>query len=234
MLHVNITKQLSHFKLDVSFHADNEIVVLFGSSGSGKTTILNIIAGISKPATGNISLDNVPFFNQTNKPLPIQKREVGYLFQDYALFPHMTIKKNILYGARRKGFTIDSPFLEKLLDVMGIKHLLNKYPKNISGGEKQRVALARAIATQPKLLLLDEPFSALDKQTKDECHNELLHLHKLWNIPVILVTHDLEEAKKLGNRILYLEKGELVERLSYDLKFPPKQTREYQSNFSLI
>lgn len=213
MLFVDISKKLAHFQLEVEFKIENEIVVLFGPSGSGKTTILNNISGLSHPDKGRIMLDSVSFFNEREKPLPIQKRKIGYLFQDYALFPHMTVEKNILYGVpkeTRKGL---SESLTSLIEELGIRHLLSKYPKQISGGERQRVALARALATEPKLLLLDEPFSALDTQTRLQCHDQLLALHQKWKIPVLLVTHNLEEAKKLGNRILFIQKGKFVNQL---------------------
>lgn len=210
MLIVSVKKQLPHFQINVDFKVENEIVVLFGPSGSGKTTILNMITGISHPDGGSITLNNIPLYQHSNKPLPIQKRKIGYLFQDYALFPHMTVEKNILYGTDKRKVTLRSPFIQQLLGVMEIQHLLNKYPGQISGGEKQRVALARALATEPKLLLLDEPFSALDEKTRTVCHDELLRLHQIWKIPVILVTHDHEEANKLGNRILMIDKGKIA------------------------
>ncbi len=116
----------------------------------------------------------------------------------------MTVWNNIKYGMKNEQLT------KKLMEVAGIQHLLEEYPRTISGGEKQRVALVRALATEPEALLLDEPFSSLDNQTKMECRNELLRLHAFWNIPILLVTHDKEEAKLLGNRILQIENGTLV------------------------
>lgn len=210
MLVINIFKKLQHFNLDVQFSITNEIVVLFGPSGSGKTTILNLIAGLSHPDKGEIGLNSRLFFQQGEKPLPIQKRKVGYLFQDYALFPHMTVEKNILYGVPKNQRNDYSEILQSLIKELGIEHLLSKYPKQISGGEKQRVALARALATEPQLLLLDEPFSALDNKTRLLCHDQLLNLHQKWKIPILLVTHNLEEATKLGDRILFIEKGKLA------------------------
>lgn len=204
MLTVDITKKMKNLLLDIQFNADNEIVVLFGPSGSGKTTLLNCIAGLIHPDTGKISLNGLDFFSNNNKPLPVQKRNIGYLFQDYALFPHMTVEKNISYGMK------DTSLVEKLIDVVGIRSLLDSYPRQISGGEKQRVALVRALAMKPDSLLLDEPFSSLDEKTRVECQNELIRLHNTWNIPIIMVTHNDEEAKKVGNRILKIEKGKLV------------------------
>lgn len=208
MLTVQIQKKLSHFPINVDFAIDNEIAILFGPSGSGKTTILNCIAGLTRPDHGFISNDGVDFFTSTNKQLPVQKRNVGYLFQDYALFPHMTVWKNISYGMKNEGLTT------KIIDILHIKHLLYKYPREISGGERQRVALTRALATEPSLLLLDEPFSALDFETRSQCHEELIRLHKLWEIPILMVTHDREEARKLADRILYIKDGQIEKVVS--------------------
>lgn len=205
MLNIKIQKQLSHFNLDVEFMVDKEIVVLFGASGSGKTTILNCIAGLNKADSGTISLNQVTFFSDKKTRIPTQNRKIGYLFQDYALFPHMTVWDNIAYGMKNEDFT------KQLMIELGVQHLKNKYPHSISGGEKQRVAITRAVATEPDALLLDEPFSALDDETRLKSHEELLRIHQLWKIPVVLVTHNREEANKLANRILYLHDGEFIE-----------------------
>ncbi|OCA80819.1 ATP-binding cassette domain-containing protein [Pseudobacillus wudalianchiensis] len=219
MLKVQIRKKLSHFTLDVSWEMDNEILVLFGPSGSGKTTILNSMAGLTHPDSGFITLNGRAFFHTQHKPLSPQKRNIGYLFQDYALFPHMTVEKNIHYGVKKKAANHSSFRIEQLLSVLGIGHLLKKYPHQISGGEKQRVALARALATEPSFLLLDEPLSALDQETRIECQNELLRLHQIWRIPFIIVTHDMNEAEKLGDTILFLEKGKIIQTVNH----PPKK-----------
>jgi molybdate transport system ATP-binding protein len=210
MFEIQIQKQLAHFQLDIEFRAKSEIVVLFGRSGSGKTTVLNSIAGLAHPDSGWIKLNNQFFFSDTSKPITPQKRNIGYLFQDYALFPHMTVEKNITYGMKQKEKGVNSPLIKRILEVLGIKHLLHKYPHQISGGEKQRVALARALATEPSMLLLDEPLSALDQDTRIQCQDELLRLHDMWRIPFIIVTHDIEEAKKLGEKILFIEKGKII------------------------
>ncbi|MDQ0216062.1 molybdate transport system ATP-binding protein [Oikeobacillus pervagus] len=204
MLSLSILKQLPHFTVQVNLQVDNEIVVLFGPSGSGKTTILNCIAGLVSPEQGKIVLNHQTLFGEGKKKVPVQKRNIGYLFQDYALFPHMTVQKNIAYGMKNETLA------NQLIEVLKIGHLLNKYPRQISGGEKQRVALTRALASEPDVLLLDEPFSALDSNTRKECHQELLRLHKMWSIPVIMVTHDEEEAKKLGNRMIHLKDGHIL------------------------
>lgn len=203
MLSIQIKKRLAHFTVDVDLQIDKELTILFGPSGSGKTTILNCVAGLTKPDYGRIINSGIDFFSPSGKPLPVQNRNVGYLFQDYALFPHMTVWKNIAYGMKNPELT------EQIIDVLNIRHLLNKFPREISGGEKQRIALTRALATEPSLLLLDEPFSALDYDTRLQCHEELLRLHGLWGIPILMVTHDHEEARKLGERIFYIKEGKI-------------------------
>lgn len=201
MLHVKLKKQLPHFTLDVAFEVKNEIVVLSGPSGAGKSTILHNISGLAHPDEGEIALNDAQFFKDKRSLMPIQKRQIGYVFQDYALFPHMTVWNNVAYAMKNEDFS------KQLLQELGIIHLINKYPHEISGGEKQRVALARALATEPKLLLLDEPFSALDDDTRARSHEELLRVHELWKIPVILVTHSKEEARKLADRVLHMTEG---------------------------
>ncbi|MCA1011863.1 sulfate/molybdate ABC transporter ATP-binding protein [Halobacillus halophilus] len=202
MLNLDFQKRLNHFLLDITASFQNEIIILFGPSGSGKTTTLNCIAGLSHPDEGQIELNGEKLFDGKSK-VPVQKRRIGYLFQNYALFPHMTVQKNIQYGSN------DDELVRQLTEVVGIQHLMTSYPHQISGGEKQRVALVRALATKPRALLLDEPFSSLDRQTREQCHQELLRLHSRWQIPIILVTHDEEEARKLGDRILPMDQGKL-------------------------
>lgn len=204
VLDVHIKKKLEHFSMDVKLKVENEILVLVGPSGSGKTTILNVIAGLDSPDDGWVQLNGQAYYQRKGKSLPPQKRNVGYLFQDYALFPHMSVEKNIFYGMKDKKATSR---IEQLVEVLGIGHLLPKYPQQISGGEKQRVALARALATEPSVLLLDEPLSALDRDTRLECQDELLRIHQMWKIPFIIVTHDMDEAEKLGDTLLFLKKG---------------------------
>jgi molybdate transport system ATP-binding protein len=207
LLEVHVKKELAHFAMDVHLQATDEILVLVGPSGSGKTTILNVIAGLDNPDEGSVRLNDRFYFQGKGKALPPQKRDVGYLFQDYALFPHMTVEKNIFYGIKDKKDKAAIARVEQLVDVLGIGHLTAKYPHQISGGEKQRVALARALATEPAVLLLDEPLSALDREARLECQDELLRIHKMWKIPFIIVTHDMDEAEKLGDTLLFLKKG---------------------------
>lgn len=213
MLEVKLKKKLAHFTLDIEFQLNHQILVLFGPSGSGKTTILNCIAGLIEPDAGMIRLNGVYFFQEGQKSLATRKRNIGYLFQDYALFPHMTVEKNIRYGLKERRSSGLPASIQQTIGVLGIGHLFSKYPHQISGGEKQRVALARALATEPDLLLLDEPLSALDQETRLACQDELLRLHQLWQIPFIVVTHDREEAERIGDEIMFMDKGKMIKKV---------------------
>jgi len=211
LIQFQITKKLPSFHLEIGYSFQGGILVLFGPSGSGKTTILNSIAGLIQPDKGRIILDQTVFYDSEQKiNLPIQKRKIGYVFQDYALFPHFTVEENILYGVKQQKITLRSDEYHQLITQLKINHLVSRYPTNLSGGEKQRVALARALITSPQLLLLDEPFSALDYDTRIEFREELKRLHKLWKIPFFLVTHDREEAHSLADTILYIHQGKIT------------------------
>lgn len=203
MLSVKIKKQLTHFMLDVDFSMSEEIVALYGPSGSGKTTTLHAIAGLVKPQSGNIRLNNRTLFEAGKVNVDVAKRKVGYVFQQYALFPHMTVWENIQYGMKKELLALN------LLNEMHMSHLKGQYPHEISGGERQRTALIRALATEPDMLLLDEPFSALDDETKEISHEQVLALHQRWKIPIVLVTHNQEEVKKLANKVIYLREGKV-------------------------
>lgn len=210
MLKVNIKKQYNNFNLHVDFQVGEETVVLVGPSGAGKSTILNCVAGIINPDAGHISFGEETFFDSERKiKLPVQSRRVGYLFQAYALFPHMSIQKNIQYGVPNE-VKQDDNYITEVMKRFKVIQLANKYPHQLSGGEKQRAALARALAMKPKVLLLDEAFSALDNDTKGELYKEFNILKQEWKIPIILITHNQEEARLLGDRILKVYSGGLA------------------------
>lgn len=207
MLTVDITKMLQDFALQVKFSLENDILVLFGPSGCGKTTTLRCIAGLMKPDGGTITHNGEVLFSAETKAfVPPRQRRVGYMFQDYALFPHMNVKKNIFYGVKQQGNQADELY-ERLTNLLKIGHLAGRYVGQLSGGEKQRVALARALMAEPAILLLDEPLSSLDQDTRQELQTELKELQQLWGIPFIIVTHDFQEAKSLGDRFLFLDRG---------------------------
>lgn len=196
------------FLLDVSFEMENELVVLFGPSGSGKTTLFKCISGITEPDYGKIIVGNKVYFDKIKKiNIPIQKRNLGYVFQNYTLFPHMNVRKNIECGL--KGWEKESKKerILKMLNLLHIEELETRYPSQLSGGQKQRVALARALAPKPEILLLDEPFSALDLKIRLELAEKIKNLQVRIGIPLLFITHNLEEALMLADKILVLHGG---------------------------
>jgi len=203
-------RKRSKFAVDVEFAVPAGVTVIFGPSGSGKTTILQCIAGLVNATSGHISIDGEPLFDSAKKlNMPAQLRHVGYVFQDLALFPHMTAAQNVAFGIRVNG-NIRKQLVFDALEKFRIAHLSTHRPNEISGGERQRVALARTLVTHPRLLLLDEPFSALDDALKQEIIADLKKWLTRNNIPVVFVTHDRSEARALGERVLLLHEGKIV------------------------
>lgn len=182
----------------VSFEIpQGKIACLLGPSGSGKTTLLKLISGFLRPQQGEIL-----FNGEAVTHTPPQKRHVGLVFQQHALFPHLTVEKNILYGYPHKDKQKGEDSLIKLLEDFHISGHRNRYPHQISGGEQQRVALARAIASEPSILLMDEPFSSLDKGLRDQVRQECLNIIRARNLTTLIVTHDEEEAQTMGDMII--------------------------------
>ncbi|MGX8693196.1 MAG: sulfate/molybdate ABC transporter ATP-binding protein, partial [Clostridia bacterium] len=194
-LHVDIRKRLGSFTLDVSFTAENGVTSLLGASGCGKSMTLKCIAGIEKPDEGRIELDGrVLFDSETGVNLPPQKRRVGYLFQNYALFPNMTVAQNIFCGLNReKDRALKERRLREMLRMMQLEGLEERKPAQLSGGQQQRVALARILVNDPQILLLDEPFSALDGHLRDSLKVEMRDLLERFGREVLMVTHDRNE-----------------------------------------
>lgn len=203
-LPINTAKGKKQLELNTCLKA-NEITAIFGESGAGKTTLLKIIAGLIKPEFGRIKVgDELWLDTQKNINLAIQKRKIGFVFQDYALFPNMSVKENISYAATSKQK------VEELLSLMNLENLAKIYPKNLSGGQAQRVALARALAREPQILLLDEPLSALDFKMRSFLQDELVKILQHFKITTLLVSHDLAEIYKLSHRILELSDGKII------------------------
>ena len=211
-LQVRIQKRLGSFLLDVDFEAENEVTCLLGASGCGKSMTLKCIAGIEKPDAGHIELDGrVLFDSEKGINLPPQKRLVGYLFQNYALFPNMSVRQNILCGlSREKDRTAREKRLKDMLRLMQLEGLENHKPHQLSGGQQQRVALARILVSDPQLLLLDEPFSALDGHLRDALKIELRDLLQRYGHEVLMVTHDRTEAYNMSSRIAVMHEGRLL------------------------
>lgn len=198
------------FMLNVSFEMENELIVLFGPSGSGKTTLFKCISGITEPDGGNVTVDSKVYYDKEIKiNLPIQKRNLGYVFQSSTLFPHMDVRKNIECGLKNWNKESREKRVMEMLSLLHIEELEKRYPSQLSGGQKQRVALARALAPEPELLLLDEPFSALDKEIKTELIEKIKSLQHELKIPLLFITHNLEEVFMLADRVLVLHGGKV-------------------------
>jgi molybdate transport system ATP-binding protein len=210
MLEVQIYKKLAEFDLDISFQVNDNILGLMGASGSGKSMTLKCIAGIEMPDQGRIVLNGRVLFDSEKKiNVPIQKRNVGYMFQSYALFPNMNVYENISVGLRARKVKDVDIVVQKVMQQFRIFELASRYPKQLSGGQRQRVALARLMAYEPDVLLLDEPFSALDEDLKKDLLQELkseLQISK----PVIFVSHDKEEVNYLCDLKYKIKQGEII------------------------
>ncbi|HJQ24374.1 MAG TPA: molybdenum ABC transporter ATP-binding protein [Blastocatellia bacterium] len=222
MLSVKIKKRLSHdgkskageadgFLLDVTFTAPPGVTILFGASGSGKTTTLKSIAGLLRPDAGHIQIgEQVLFDSERAIDLPIRRRGVGYVFQNLALFPHLSARENVEFGMTGRDRRARREQAMALLRAFHVAHTAERQPRQISGGEAQRVAFARALASGPRLLLLDEPLSAIDEVTKLAIISDLKSLNRELRLPVIYVTHSREEAMTLGERVIVFERGRIV------------------------
>lgn len=208
MIDINISKELhgtsKDMLLDVNIKIQkHDFLALTGQSGSGKTTLLRILAGLDM-ANGEIKVDNEIWQNH-NTFLPPQKRKIGFVFQNYALFPNKNVIENLLFVSQ------DKDLADHLLKITELKELSNRYPDTLSGGQKQRVSICRALMGRPKILLMDEPLSALDSVIRDKLQNEILSLHEEFKTTTILVTHNPDEIYRLSNRMVILKNGKIVE-----------------------
>ncbi|MGV8073137.1 MAG: sulfate/molybdate ABC transporter ATP-binding protein [Syntrophobacteraceae bacterium] len=211
-LTIKARKNFPHFTLDVSWEMDREILVLFGPSGSGKSVTLQIIAGLLRPDEGVVASDGRVFFDSSSAiNISPQKRSMGYVFQDRALFPHMTVKQNIAYGLLGADKAKKAGLVSELIARFHLKEVQDRHPHQISGGQKQRVILARTLIGRPQLLLLDEPFCALDNALRKEMHRLLIEIRRDFDIPIILVTHDLLEAYALPDKVVLYSHGQVAQ-----------------------
>ena len=224
----SIKRRYNDFFLNISFSVgDGEIVSLLGSSGSGKTTSLRIIAGFEQAQEGHILIDRTKIDH-----LPPQKRNIGFVFQDYTLFPHLNVLENTAYGLRAQGIPVSQrkDRARQLLELTGLSGYEHRSPETLSGGEKQRVALARALAPKPAALLLDEPFSAVDSERREELRRYIRHIRDAVGIPIIFVTHNQSEALSMSDRIVLLKDGQIVEQGRPEQLYSTPQT-SYAARF---
>lgn len=209
MIECKLNIQLEGFKLDAKFTIpDKGITVVFGPSGSGKTTLLRAIAGLERSDVGFLKVGD-SIWQSDHNFVPTHKRQIGYVFQDAALFDHLNVESNLNYVIKRKtGLTKD--FIDSIYTLLDIKPLINRSTIQLSGGEKQRVAIARALLTKPKILLLDEPLSALDLKRKNEILPYLDNLHSQLEIPILYVTHSQDETSRLADHLILIEDGKII------------------------
>lgn len=214
MLEINVKRKMMTSDGERMLHIDTEVdehelLCLFGKSGAGKTTLLRMLTGLSHPKEGRIVFNGQVWYDSAKKiNLPPQKRNIGYMFQDYALFPNFTVEKNIRFGQRSR----DDEQVERLLALFELESLRGQKPEKLSGGQRQRVALARALAMQPSMLLLDEPLSAVDFEMRRSLQQEISKAHQLLGTLTILVSHDVSEVCSLGTQVILIENGEITKQ----------------------
>ena len=210
MLRVDIAKQLGEFSLEAAFESQGRVTGLFGASGAGKSSLINIIAGLLQPDRGIVTLDDEVLDDTANGiHVPPHKRRIGYVFQDARLFPHLDVRQNLDYGRRMNKLAQDPAQQKRVMDLLDIGHLLDRRPGQLSGGERQRVALGRALLSKPRLLLLDEPLGSLDEGRKVEILPYLVRLRD-EGIPMVYVSHDAAELRQLATQIVILKQGRVT------------------------
>jgi molybdate transport system ATP-binding protein len=211
MLVVEIEKKLGEFSVSVLFAGEAGATVLFGPSGSGKTSVINMVAGLMKPDRGRIEIDGEVLFDSAKRiDRPASQRRVGYVFQEGRLFPHLSVKHNLTYGRWMGGHPKDPAAFQQAVALLDIGHLLDRRPGKLSGGERQRVAFGRALLMKPRILLLDEPLASLDAGLKAEILPYLERLRDEAKVPMIYVSHDPAEVKRIATRVVRMEGGKVT------------------------
>jgi molybdate transport system ATP-binding protein len=212
---LTLESRKQRFELKVAFSSDEDRVVMFGESGAGKSATLQAIAGLLKPNRGRIVVgDRTLFESSRDIDLPARERRVGYVFQDYALFPHLTVWDNVAYGLKRFGkwrlTEAERSRVADMLRLMGLHRLAEVRPGFLSGGQRQRVALARALITEPQVLLMDEPFAALDVRLRRRMREELADVQQRFSVPLVLITHDLQDVEQLAQTLVVIDLGQVT------------------------
>jgi molybdate transport system ATP-binding protein len=210
MLRLDVRKQLGEFSLEAAFQSEGRVTGLFGASGAGKTSLVNMIAGLLRPDRGTIALDGKVLDDTAAQiHVPPHRRHIGYVFQDARLFPHLDVRHNLDYGRRMNGLAADPAQHKRVTDLLDIGPLLDRRPGKLSGGERQRVALGRALLSKPRLLLMDEPLGSLDEGRKVEILPYLIRLRD-EGIPMVYVSHDAAELRQLATQIVMLRSGRVT------------------------
>jgi molybdate transport system ATP-binding protein len=211
MLRVDVSKQLGEFSVEASFTGEGRVTGLFGASGAGKTSLVNMIAGLLAPDRGTIAIDGETLDDTSARVhVPAYRRRIGYVFQDARLFPHLDIRQNLDYGRRMNRLADDPAQHARVTGLLDIGSLLDRRPGQLSGGERQRVALGRALLARPRLLLLDEPLGSLDEERKVEILPYLVRLRDEAGIPMVYVSHDPDEMRQLATQIVMLRRGRVT------------------------
>ena len=211
MLRVDVSKRLGEFTVEAAFASEGRVTGLFGASGAGKTSLINMIAGLLRPDRGRISIDGETLDDTAaSVRVPVHRRRIGYVFQDARLFPHLDVRQNLDYGRRMNRLADDAAQRKRVTGLLDIGHLLDRRPGRLSGGERQRVALGRALLLRPRLLLLDEPLGSLDEERKVEILPYLVRLRDEAGIPMVYVSHDASEMRQLASQVVMLQRGRVT------------------------
>jgi molybdate transport system ATP-binding protein len=211
MLDVDVEKRLGDFSLSARFQSGNGVTAVFGPSGAGKTTLVNMIAGLVAPDRGRITIDETVLFDSAERiDLPPHRRRIGYVFQEGRLFPHLSVRHNLDYGRRMCGLPPDQAQMARIVGLLDIGELLERRPGKLSGGERQRIAIGRALLMRPRLLLLDEPLASLDIARKREILPYLERLRDQVGVPMVYVSHQGAELRRIATSVVRLEAGKVA------------------------
>ena len=211
MLYVDVRKALGAINVTAAFESRGGVTALFGRSGAGKTSLINLIAGLLKPDQGRIELDGETLDDTAKRiHVPPHRRRIGYVFQDARLFPHLSVAQNLDYGRRMNRLAFDTAEQSRITTLLDLDDLLQRRPGKLSGGEKQRVALGRALLSRPRLLLLDEPLGSLDEERKSDILPYLIRLRDEGGVPMVYVSHDASEVRRLATKVIRVQDGKIV------------------------